>query len=153
MRRVRSFERSSASPGISALFAGLSVLVCLTSCATISRHQFAEPAGDWRVRSGQLSYRAPGTTLIGDVIVRFSKNNDFELTFSKGPGVPLLFMRQDASFAEVKGPLARSGCSCPIDRAPLLLRGWLGVRDKLIHSQDEQLARYIAGNETFLFRF
>ena len=128
-------------------------IVDLTSCATASRHQFAEATPDWQVRSGQLSYRAPKMTLIGDILIRFSKSGDFELTFSKGPGVTLLMIRQDSSFAEVKGPLARNGWSGPIDRAPQQLRGWLGVREKLIGSQDRQSVRYIAGNETFLFRF
>ena len=59
-------------------------IVDLTSCATASRHQFAEPTPDWQVRSGQLSYRAPKMTLIGDILIRFSKSGDFELTFSKG---------------------------------------------------------------------
>jgi len=136
-----------------AVVIALATIIGLTNCATTSRHQFAEPAGDWRVRSGQLLYRAPETTLIGDVLIRFSKNGDFELTFSKGPVAPLLSLRQDASFAEVKGPLARSSWSGPIDRAPQQLRGWLRVRDKLIGSQDRQSVRYIAGNETFLFRF
>src|SRR5512132_3719558 len=45
----------------------------LTSCATTSRHQFAEPTPDWQVRSGQLLYRAPNITLIGDVLVRSSQ--------------------------------------------------------------------------------
>jgi len=128
-------------------------IVDLTSCATASRHQFAEPTPDWQVRSGQLSYRAPKMTLIGDVLVRFSQTGDFELTFSKAPVAPLLSLRQDSSFAEVKGALARSGWSGPIDRAPQQLRGWLGVREKLIGSQDRQSVQYIAGNETFLFRF
>ena len=128
-------------------------IVDFTGCASLSQHQFNEPAGDWKVRSGQLLYRAAGTTLIGDVIIRFSKTGDFALTFSKGPGISLLSLRQDASFAEIKGALARSGWSGAIDRAPQQLRGWLGVRDKLIRSQDRQSVRYIAGNETFLFRF
>jgi hypothetical protein len=128
-------------------------IVDLTGCVTVSRYQFAEPAGNWDVRSGQLLYRTGGTTLIGDVIIRFSKTGDFGLTFSKGPGVSLLSLRQDASFAEIKGPLAQSGWSGPIDHAPQQLRGWLGLRDKLIGSQDQQSVRYIAGNETFLFRF
>jgi len=128
-------------------------IVDLTNCATTSQHQFTEPAGSWQMRSGQLLYRAPATTLIGDVIIRSSKSGDFELTFSKGPVAPLLFLRQDAGFAEVKGPLARSGWSGPLDRAPQQLRGWLGVRDKLIGSEDRQSVRYITGNETFLFRF
>jgi hypothetical protein len=128
-------------------------IVDFTGCATLSQHQFDEPTGDWKVRSGQLLYRAARTTLIGDVIIRFSKTGDFALTFSKGPGISLLSLRQDASFAEIKGALARSGWSGAIDRAPQQLRGWLGVRDKLIRSQDRQSVRYIAGNETFLFRF
>jgi hypothetical protein len=127
------------------------VVIGLTACAT-PRHQFAEPAGDWKVRSGQLLYRAAGTTLIGDVIVRFSKSGDFELVFSKGPGVTLLSLRQDASFAQVKGPFAGSGWSGAVEQAPKPLRGWLGLRDKLIHSQDQSV-QYTAGAETFLFRF
>ena len=97
-------------------------------------------------------YRTAQTTLIGDVLVRFSKTGDFELTFSKGPGVTLLLLRQDASFAEVKGPFAEGRWSGPIEQAPKPLRGWLGVRDKLIHSRDQSV-RYTVGNETFLFRF
>ena len=128
-------------------------IVDVTSCATTSRHQFAEPTPDWQVRSGQLLYRTPKTTLIGDVLVRFSKAGDFELTFSKGPSVTLLSLRQDATSAEVKGAFQSSGWSGPVAQAPQQLRGWLGVRDKLIHSQDRQAVRYIAGNETFLFRF
>ena len=81
-------------------------------------------------------YRTATTTLIGDVLVRFSKSGDFELTFSKGPGVTLLSLRQDASFAEVRGPFAKAGWSGPVEQAPKPLRGWLGLRDKLIHSQD-----------------
>jgi hypothetical protein len=128
-------------------------MVELTSCATTLRHQFAEPTPDWQVRSGQLLYRAPKIRLIGDVLVRSSQTGDFELTFSKGPGVTLLTIRQDASFAEVKGGLARGGWSGLVEQAPQQLRGWLGVRDKLNHSQDRHSVRYVAGNETFLFRF
>jgi hypothetical protein len=125
---------------------------CVTSCATATRHQFSEPAGNWRTKSGQLMYRTANTTLTGDVLVRFSKSGDFELTFSKGPGVTLLALRQDSTFAEVKGPFAEAGWSGPVEQAPKPLRGWLGLRDKLIHSQD-QVVRYAGGNETFLFRF
>ena len=78
-------------------------IASLTSCATMSRHQFAEPTGDWQARGGQLLYRGPKTTLIGDVFVRFSKNG--ELTncwsgvneslhhsiFKKNPVKPLHF--------------------------------------------------------------
>src|SRR5689334_25406339 len=99
----------------------------LTSCETI-RHHFLEPSQDWQARNGQLLYRGKRTSLIGEVLVRFSKAGDFELTFTKGPGVPLLEIRQDASFASVKGPLARGGWSGPTAQAPMRLRGWLELR-------------------------
>ena len=96
-------------------------------------------------------YQTPETTLMGDVLVRFSKSGDFELSLSKGP-VTLLTLRQDASFAEVKGPFAKGGWSGPVEQAPKPLHAWLGLRDTLINSQDRSV-RYTADNETFLFRF
>jgi hypothetical protein len=124
---------------------------CVTSCATTSHHKFSDPTTNWQTKSGQLMYRTTETTLIGDVLVRFSKSRDFELSLSKGP-VTLLTLRQNASFAEVKGPFAKGGWSGPVEQAPKPLRAWLGLRDKLISSQDRSV-RYTAGNETFLFRF
>jgi hypothetical protein len=128
------------------------VCFCVISCATTSHHEFSEPSGNWETKSGQLMYRTAETTLVGDVLVRFSKSGDFELTFSKGPGVTLLSLRQDASFAEVEGPLGKGSWSGAVEQAPKPLRGWLGLRDKLIHSQGHSV-RYNAGNEDFLFRF
>ena len=83
------------------------LILDLTGCAILSPHQFTEPSNDWQTRNGQLMYRTAKTTLIGEVFVRFSKSGDFELTFSKGPGVTLLTLRQNNSFAEAKSfPLA-----------------------------------------------
>jgi hypothetical protein len=98
-------------------------------------------------------YRTPSTTLIGEAVVRFSKTGDFELTVSKGPGVTLLSLRQDGTFADVKGGLARQGWSGPVAQAPSQLRGWLGLRDQFLHTPDRKALRYAAGNETFVFRF
>jgi hypothetical protein len=129
------------------------LIVGLTSCATTSSHQFAEPTGDWQMRSGQLLYRNARTTLIGEVLVRYSKNGDLELTFSKGTGVTLLALRQDNSFTEIKGPLVRGGWSGQVEQAPQRLQGWLSLREKLIRAQDRHAVRCVAGTETFLFRF
>jgi hypothetical protein len=155
---VAEHGRTSRRDSLSAMsiFRAIAIalaFVGLTSCATTEQHQFAEPTPDWRVRSGQLLYRTPKTTLVGDVLVRFSQQGDFELTFSKGPGVALLMIREDASFAEVKGTFAGGGWSGPVNQAPQELRGWLGLRDKLSHSEDRQTVQYVTGNETFLFRF
>jgi len=98
-------------------------------------------------------YRAPNTTLIGEVLVRFSKTGDFELTLSKGPGITLVSLRQDATFAEVKGGLTGHGWSGRVDQAPSQLRGWLGLRDQFLQTSNRKTMRYAAGNETFVFRF
>src|SRR6266481_4428886 len=128
-------------------------VLCITSCATVSRHEFSEPTAGWQTKSGQVMYRSAKTTLIGDALVRFSRTGDFELTVSKGPGVTLLSLRQDAAFAEVKGGFARQGWSGPVEQAPPQLRGWLALRDQFIHAPDQKTVRYIRGHETFLFRF
>ena len=98
-------------------------------------------------------YRTPKTTLIGEALVRFSKTGDFDLTVSKGPGITLLSLRQDASFAEVKGAFARQGWSGPVEKAPLQLRGWLGLRAQFVHAPERKTVRYVSGDETFFFRF
>jgi hypothetical protein len=126
---------------------------CVTSCTTISSHEFSKPTSDWQTKTGQLMYRTPKTTLIGEALVRFSKTGDFELTVSKGPGITLLSLRQDAAFAEIKGAFARQGWSGPVAQAPPQLRGWLGLRDQFIRAPNQKNVRYAVGNETFLFRF
>jgi hypothetical protein len=141
----------AAGTGFVALLAIISF--CIISCATISHHEFSEPFAGWQTKSGQLMYRAPNTTLIGEVLVRFSKTGDFELTLSKGPGITLLSLRQDATFAEVKGGLAGHGWSGRVDQAPSQLRSWLELRDQFFHTPNRKTMRYAAGNETFVFRF
>jgi hypothetical protein len=136
----------------SAIIAALATLD-LMSCATVARHQFTEPAGGWHTRAGQLLYRNATSTVIGEAIVRYSLGGDFELTFSKGPGVTLLVLRQDKTFAEVNGALARNGWSGPTDGAPAQLRGWLELRDKIIQGQDQKTVRVLTENERFIFRF
>ena len=133
--------------------ASLGMTFLLISCETTSQHQFAEPSRDWHMRTGQLMYAGPTATIIGEVVVRFSKGGEFELTVSKGPGVALIVVRQDATFASVEGPLAGGRWSGPIEQAPPRLRGWLQLRDKLIAAQNRRSLRHVAGTETFLFRF
>jgi hypothetical protein len=98
-------------------------------------------------------YHSSNTTLIGEVLVRFAKAGNFEMTFSKDPGITLLSLRRDMAFAEVKGPLAGQGWSGPIQEAPSQLRGWLGLRDQFLHAPERKTLRYAVGTETFLFRF
>ena len=129
------------------------VSLCVISCASVSRHRFSEPTAGWRTKTGQLMYRTPNTTLMGEALVRFSQTGDFELTVSKGPGITLLSLRQDSTFAAVNGGLAQQGWSGTVAQAPPQLRGWLALRDQFLHEPDRKILRYTGGNETFTFRF
>jgi len=129
------------------------VCFCLTSCASVSHHQFAEPASGWQTKTGQLMYRTTNATLIGESIVRFSKSGDFELTVSKGPGITLLSLRQDAAFAEINASFTGRHWSGPTASAPSQLRGWLGLRDQFLRAPNQKTLRYASDGETFLFRF
>ena len=125
----------------------------LTSCSFLSRHKFAAPSKEWRTRTGQLQYRTSGVTVTGDVVVRFSNENDFELTFSKGPGVNLFMIQQDATFAQLKSSLSRQSWSGRTDQAPQQLRGWLSLREKLLSEPHRRVVRHDTGTEKFVFRF
>lgn len=125
--------------------------LCLTSCVTTSTHQFAAPAADWKTRAGQLAYRGPKLSLIGEVLVRTSKAGDLELVFSKGPGVTLMSIRQDAQFASAEGPLARGRWAGPIASAPERLRGWFALREKILAGGAS--VQLNTGGESFNLRF
>src|SRR6266508_6408547 len=153
--RPPSRYSGAAGKAISTGFVAILTIISfyITSCATISHHEFSDPFIGWQTKNGQLMYRAPNTTLIGEVLVRFSKTGDFELTVSKGLGITLLSLRQDATFAEVKGGLARQGWAGPVAQAPPQVRGWLGLRDQFLHTPDRKTLRYTTGSDTFVFRF
>jgi hypothetical protein len=127
-------------------------LLCLTSCQTF-RHHFMEPAPDWQSQIGQLQYRGPKTSLIGEVLVRYSTQGDFELTFSKGPSVTLLTVHQDDKFVRVSGPLARGSWSGPPNEAPARLRGWVSLRQLLLGAPARPRVEEAIGAEKFSFAF
>jgi hypothetical protein len=98
-------------------------------------------------------YRTAKATLIGEAIVRFSNTGDFELTVSKGPGITLLSLRQDAGFAEFNASFTDQRWSGPTSHAPPQLRGWLGLRDQFRRAPGQKTLRYASDTETFQFRF
>ena len=124
----------------------------MTGCQTL-RHRFLEPAPDWKSKVGQLQYRGEKTALIGEVLVRYSSRGDFELTFSKGPGVTLLTVHQDEKFVRVSGPLARGSWSGPPQQAPARLRGWVSLRELLLQAQNDPIVRQTVGPDRFTFAF
>ena len=130
----------------------LAALLAIAGCQTTSQHQFAQPA-DWQTRAGQMLYDSGKTRIAGDVLIRYSATGDFELTFSKGPGVNLLLLRQDAQFAHAEGPLARGSWSGSVADAPEHLRGWVALRDAIVAAPMQRQVRKATGDETFLLLF
>ncbi len=124
----------------------------LAGCSTVPR-EFVQPEPGWETRVGQLQYRSPKTSLIGDVLVRYSSAGDFELTFSKGPGVTLLTVRQNEKFVRVSGPLARGSWSGAPRSAPVHLRGWVALREVLLREKTQPLVRQKVGADSFTFAF
>ena len=128
--------------------------VGLTACqTTMPARQFAEPATGWQTKSGQLAYTDQRMSLIGEVLVRYSKSGDFELTFTKAGGITLLTVRQDANFAQAEGPLARGRWSGATAEAPARLRGWFQLRDKIVNGRRMTSIRHDAGEQSFTLRF
>ncbi len=125
--------------------------LALSSCQTISNHQFAAPTPAWQTKSGQLSYRGAKISLIGEVLVRYAKSGDLELVFSKGPGVNLLVLRQDNEYASAEGPLARGRWAGPTAEAPERLRGWFALREQILAGRSSVQAE--SGGERFNLRF
>ena len=144
------FDRNAKAGLIGCL---LLAFLGLTSCETVSRHLFSEPRPEWQTKIGQLQYRGPTTSLIGEVLVRYSREGDFELTFTKGPGLALMTIRQNASYVRATGPLARGSWSGATAHAPARLRGWFQLRELLLHSPDQKSLRHASGTEKFLFEF
>jgi hypothetical protein len=128
----------------------LAIALGLGGCAT---HQFAQPSHTWTTHSGQLSYHGPKTSLIGEVLIRYSNRGDFELTFTKGPGVALLTVHTDPAFARVQGPLARVPWSGPIQQPPARAAGWLALRKEILQHRENRIVRVSEGPETFVLRF
>ena len=120
---------------------------------TASSHQFSEPSAAWTTKTGQLAYNDKKLSLIGEVLVRYSKQGDFELTFTKAGGITLLSLRQDAGFGKAEGPMARRGWSGPLAQAPAHLRGWYQLRDKVVNARNGATVRHDAGEQTFTLRF
>ena len=131
------------------------IALSLTSCQTTSshQHQFAEPATGWQTKTGQLAYTDQKVSLIGEVLVRYSKGGDFQLTFTKAGGITLLSLRQDANFGQAEGPLVRGSWSGPIADAPARLRGWFQLRDKIVNGRRMTSIRHDAGEQSFTLRF
>ena len=152
MERVVRIARARFSAGVHFVAPATLALIMILTLGGCAVHQFAAPSHDWVTRSGQLSYRGNKRVVIGEVLVRSSNRGDFELTFTKGPGVVLLTLTADPAFARVQGPLLGLPWSGPIAQAPIRARGWLTLRDEILRNPQKQTIRLTEAGETFVAR-
>ena len=126
--------------------------LCLTNCASVSDHQFSEPAAGWETKTGQLMYRTAKATLIGEAIVRLSKTGDFELTVSKGQGSHCCPSDKMPGLRN-STQTSRTSVGLVPPHAPRTAARWLELRDQFLRAPNQKTLRYASGSETFLFRF
>lgn len=131
----------------------LAIAFAFASCQTTPKHEFAPPSANSQVKTGQIAYTDAKLSLIGEVLVRYSKTGDFELVFTKAVGVRLLSIQQDAEFGRAEGPLARGRWEGKLADAPARLRGWFQLRDKIVNARRMISVRHDAGEQTFTLRF
>ena len=111
--------------------AGLALAATLAGCQTA--HQFTTPDKTWKTHIGQLKYSDAKRTVIGDVVVQQRGEQEFQLEFQKGGGIPLLTLREDATTARAEGLFARGSWQGAPSAAPKYLRSWVWLRRAFRH--------------------
>ena len=81
---------------------------------------------------GQMHYAGRNRSFVGDFTARVSEN-DFQLDVTKGPGVPLLSLRESGTLARFEGG-GHSWQGNPQHFVPGQLRGWLALHRALLEA-------------------
>ena len=97
-------------------------LLLLGSCQTPTA--FPEPTAQWETHVGQLQSTAAGKSVIGEVVVRRSGTENFQLSFSSGPGFPLLKLWASGESGRAEGVLARGQWQGLLSQAPSQLQSF-----------------------------
>jgi len=130
----------------------LALTLLFTGCQTPK--SFPQPDSTWKAHVGQLKFSNRKRTLIGDVVVQQRGQDEFQLDFIKGGGLPLMSVRQDATTSRAEGILSHGSWQGAPDSAPHTLRPWLKLREsfaqpgaKGAHAE----AKYSDGQLSMLF--
>ncbi len=133
--------------------AAAAALALLPGCAT-TNNAFPSPGANWQSYQGQLHYiSAKGRSVIGDVVIRRSPQDDFQLEFQSGPGFPLIRVWESGSLARAEGALARGSWQGPPDKAPRPLRSWLQLRSSFSAPLQGDKLAVASGGDRFVFIF
>ena len=98
----------------------------LAGCST---YQFITPSANWQPLIGQLQYVSPKHSIIGDTVVTRLGENDFQLDFMAGPGLPVLKLRQQDDKGRAEAAFARVSWQGNADRPPGPLKSWFALRE------------------------
>jgi hypothetical protein len=124
----------------------------LAGCQTPAT--FPTPTAEWQSLSGQMQHIAPnGKSVIGDVVIRRSKQGDFQLELSSGPGVPLMRIFQAEGRGRAEGVMARGSWQGDPTRAPKHLRGWFRLAHVFSVKGHNRDLKITEEGEQFVFRF
>lgn len=101
----------------------------LSACQ--SAREFPAPGSHWKNAQGQLQYRTPKRSVIGEVVLSGNGMADFQLDYLAGPGVPLMRLRESGDTARAEGIFAGVGGSWQGNpaRAHGRLANWVTLRE------------------------
>jgi hypothetical protein len=98
----------------------------LAGCST---YQFITPSASWQTLIGQLQYVSPKHSIIGDTVVTRMGDNDFQLDFMAGPGLPILKLRKQGDKGRAEAAFARVSWQGNADHPPGPLKSWFALHE------------------------
>lgn len=104
------------------------IAVCLF-LAGCSAYQFATPSAQWQTRIGQLQYISPKHSIIGETVVTRNGDQDFQLDFMTGPGLPILKLRKEGDRGRAEAAFARVSWQGNADRPVGPLKSWFALHE------------------------
>lgn len=115
---------------------------------------FPTPAADWQTLSGQMQHVGlDGKSVIGDVVIRRSKQGDFQLSFASGPGFPLMRLWVSGTRGRAEGVMARRPWQGEVAKAPERLRGWFQLPKIFATKGHNRDLSVVEQGERFVFHF
>lgn len=102
---------------LAAMFAG---------CAT---YQFATPNASWQSVIGQLQYVSPKRSIIGETVVTRDGDQNFQLDFMTGPGLPILKLRKEGNKARAEAAFARVSWQGSAEHPVGPLKSWFALNE------------------------
>ncbi|MDD5349848.1 MAG: hypothetical protein PHQ12_06520 [Chthoniobacteraceae bacterium] len=113
-------------PSLRPVLAAL-LLFPLAACQTA--REFPAPGSHWKNAQGQLQYRTPKRSVIGETVLSGNGTQDFQLDYMAGPGVPLMRLREAGQVARMEGIFAGGSWQGDPAHAHGRLASWAALRE------------------------